>query len=94
MKSKRKFTPEFKAKVALAAIKEIETLAELAKKHELHPTQISAWKKEFLVGASSVFEKTGEKKKQQKESDSNEELLYAKIGRLQTEVDFLKKALS
>ncbi|WP_157491424.1 transposase, partial [Flammeovirga sp. SJP92] len=47
MKSKRKFTSEFKAKVALEAIKDLQTTTELAQKYDLHPTQISTWKKEF-----------------------------------------------
>ena len=47
-KTRRKFTSEFKAKVALDALKERSSLAELAKKYELHPNQISLWKKEFI----------------------------------------------
>ncbi|KXX66716.1 transposase [Flammeovirga sp. SJP92] len=94
MKSKRKFTSEFKAKVALEAIKDLQTTTELAQKYDLHPTQISTWKKEFLDGASSVFEKSREKKKLQKVSEGKEDELYAKIGKLQVELDFLKKALS
>ena len=55
-KSIRKFTAEFKAKVALEAIRERHTVEELARKHELHPTQINSWKKEFLNKAAAVFE--------------------------------------
>lgn len=54
-KSRRKFDASFKAQVALEALKERETLAQLAQKYELHPNQISAWKQEFLENAASVF---------------------------------------
>ncbi len=91
MRTKRKFTAKFKAKVALEAIKEVETISALAQKYELHPTQINTWKKEFLAGASSIFETKSSKKE---DKTQNEEELYSKIGKLQVEVDFLKKALS
>jgi len=55
-KSRRKFSADFKAKVALEAIRERHTVEELARKHELHPTQINTWKKEFLSKAAAVFE--------------------------------------
>ena len=54
-KERRKFSASFKAKVALEAIKEVSTLQDLAVKYELHPTQITLWKKEFIENASSVF---------------------------------------
>ncbi len=89
-RTRRKFNAAFKAKVAIEAIKERHSLAELAKKYEVHPNQISKWKQEFLDKAASVFEGSGE------EDQSNEpeaEKLYAKIGELQLENDFLKKSL-
>lgn len=89
MKSKRKFTSEFKAKVALEAIKERQTLAELAVKYELHPNQITDWKRQFLEKSSLIFtEKHLENK--DKEVIQN---LYEQIGRLQVENNFLKKKL-
>ena len=91
MRTKRKFTEEFKTKVALEAIKEVETISVLAQKFTLTPSQINTWKKEFLENASSVFDS---KKTTKPESSQNEEELYSKIGKLQIEVDFLKKALS
>lgn len=54
-KSKRKFTAEFKLKVVLEVLKEKDTLAIISKRHELHPNQISDWKKQFLQGALSVL---------------------------------------
>jgi transposase len=90
MRTKRKFTADFKAKVALEAIKELDTISTLAQKYQLSPAQINSWKKEFLEKASSVFETKNTKK----ENLQPEEELYSKIGKLQIEVDFLKKALS
>jgi len=88
-KKRRKFTPEFKAKVALEALKERSTLAELAQKYDLLPVQISKWKRELKDNISTVFEnpKTNDLKKQ--EDDENR--LYAEIGRLKMELDWLKK---
>ena len=94
MKSRRKFGADFKAKVAIAAIKEQMTTAELAKQHNVHPSQITTWKKEFLANASSVFESSQDRKSQEGDLEKEKEQLYSKIGQLQIEVDFLKKALS
>ena len=55
MRTRRRFTAEFKAKVALEAIKGVQTVAELATRHELHPTQITAWKREALEKLAKVF---------------------------------------
>ncbi len=56
MKKRKKHTSGFKTKVVLEALQERETIQELAKKYDLHPTQVSTWKSQFLTGASSVFE--------------------------------------
>ena len=87
-KSRRKFTGTFKAQVAIAALKERESLAELSKRYEVHPTVISKWKIEFLENSSSVFDK-----KFDGEPGVDPEKLYAKIGQLEVENDFLKKSL-
>jgi transposase-like protein len=89
--SRRKFTSEFKAKVSIEALKEQQTIEALAKKYDLHPTQINAWKKEFLSHSSAVFEKEGKA-----DTTANEQLiqaLYAQIGELKVANDFLKKKL-
>lgn len=89
-KTRRKFSSSFKAKVALEAIKERQSLAELAKKFEVHPNQISKWKQEFLENSASAFENSGE---EGQNGEPESEKLYAKIGELQLENDFLKKSL-
>ncbi len=88
MKQKRmKHSPAFKAKVALAAIKGDKTVAELASRFEVHPSQIHAWKKALLEGAGRVFE-TGAGH-QDKDRESLIPQLYQQIGQLKVEVDFL-----
>jgi transposase len=84
----RKFRPEFKAKVALEAVKNQQTLAELATKFEVNPVMISKWKAEFLENMSAAFAKGSDASA--KEEDSKE--LYAQIGQLKVENEFLKKS--
>lgn len=98
-RSRRKFTPAFKAKVAIEALKEQHTLAQLAERFELHPNQISQWKQEFIAGSEAVFTSPGKTKaKGKKDAAAADEAqtkeLYAKIGQLQMERDFLKKSLA
>jgi transposase len=90
-KSRRKFSPDFKAKVALEAIRERHTVEELARKYELHPTQINTWKREFLSKAAAVFSGPDPEAEAQKDADTDK--LYAKIGQLEMENDWLKKKL-
>ena len=89
--SRRKFTADFKSKVVVEALKERSTIEELSKKYEVHPTQINAWKREFLGKAASLFSDKNEQEDKQKEADT--EKLYAQIGQLKVENDFLKKHL-
>lgn len=89
-KSRRKFTPEFKSKVAIEALKERYSLSELAERFELHPNQISQWKQEFLEKSRDIFDKKSSKPK---EREVDLDKLYAKIGKLEMERDYLKKNL-
>jgi transposase len=89
-KTRRKFTASFKAQVAIEALKERETLAELSKRFDVHANMISAWKQEFLERSSEIFEKPTTKSQEA----PNHDQLYIKIGQLEMERDFLKKNLS
>jgi len=92
MKQKRrKFSTQFKLKVVLEALKERETLSELAQKFDLHPNQISKWKSHFLDNAATFMSPKDKSKDNESSADLDE--LYAKIGKLQMELDFLKKKL-
>ena len=92
MKSRRKFSPEFKTKVALDAIKEHESLKELGLRYRIHPNIIARWKREFLQKASSVFK--SENDTNNTEDGVEKQKLYEVIGHQKVQIDFLKKALS
>ena len=91
--SRRKFTSEFKSKVCLEAIKEQQTIEALSKKHDLHPTQINTWKKEFLEKVPAVFAKENSAVADESDKEQLIQLLYAQIGELKVANDFLKKKL-
>jgi transposase len=88
--SRRKFSAEFKAMVALEAIKNQKTLAELSHQYEINSVTISKWKAEFLERMSIIFENGREKKSGQESPDL--EQFYAQIGQLKAENDFLKRS--
>jgi transposase len=90
-RSRRNHSPGFKAKVALAAIKGEKTLAELAQLHDVHTTQIAAWKAQLLEGAAGVFD--GGSPAQSSDRGTDLKTLHAKIGELTLENDFLSAAL-
>ena len=90
MTQKRKrHTPEFKTKVALAAIKGIKTSSELASQFQVHSVQISTWKKKAIEALPDVFRHPSKKKP--KSEDELTGPLYQEIGRLKMELDWLKK---
>ena len=90
-RKRNKYSAEFKAKVALAVLKEEETVSELAARFGVHPTMINNWRRALVEGAAEIFDK-GHKSRKQTEADVDE--LYRQIGRLQVERDFLSKKLS
>ena len=87
-KTRRRFDAQLKAKVGLEAVRDEATIAELAAKYQLHPNQIYAWKKQLLDGAAAVFS-SGAGKEASRETEVAE--LYAKIGQLTVERDFLSR---
>ena len=92
MHSKRKqHTAQFKAKVAVEAIKGEKTIAELASLYGVHPTQITKWKKKAFESLPDIFSKKNDRER--KDRDALEEELYKQIGQLKVELDWLKKKL-
>lgn len=87
---RRNHAPSFKAKVALAAVREDQTLAELAQRFDVHPNQITAWKRQLLDNASATFEHANHGS----DNEAKVSELYAKIGELTVERDFLDRGLS
>ena len=90
-RTRRTFSKEFKTKVVLEALRERTTIEVLAKKYELLPTQISIWKAEAVKNMSNVFAKD---KPEMVKNPISTEKLYAEIGQLKMENDYLKKKLS
>jgi len=86
---RRRFSAEFKARVAREALKEHKTIAELAAEHDVHPNQISQWKKQLLDGLPALFSKRPEHDREREERLKDR--LYRQIGQLQVELDWLKK---
>jgi transposase-like protein len=90
-KNRKQYSPDFKAKVAMEAIKGQETIAELAIRFEIHPTQITKWKRELIAGAGNIFGADPNKKIKDEKGLINQ--LYQQIGQLKVEKDFLEKGL-
>jgi len=91
MNKRKRYSADFKAKVAVEALKEQKTLSELANQYQIHSVQISTWKKQLLDGSSSIFKNS--KNNNQKKQQNLEAHLYQEIGRLKIELDWLKKKL-
>ena len=87
-RQRRVFTAAFKAKVALAAVRGDLTTAQLASKFAVHSSQVTSWKKQLLEQVASLFE---DRRRRDSEASIDEEELFAQIGRLKVEVEWLKK---
>lgn len=88
-RQRRQYSADWKAKVALEAIKGQRTVQEIASHYEVHPTLVTHWKKQLLEGAAEIFSNG-----KRAAADADEELkaeLYQQIGKLQVEVDWLQK---
>ena len=86
---RKRHSAAFKAKVALEAARQAETITELAKRHQVHPVQISQWKKQLLDGLEGLFENASASRRGDHEKLQVE--LYEQIGRLQMELAWVKK---
>jgi transposase-like protein len=90
-KKRRRFSADFKFKVALEAAKGTKTLNELSSEYDVHPNQISAWKRELLDSGDTLF--SSKNARQQREQEALQAELYEQIGRLKMELEWLKKKL-
>ncbi len=86
---RRRFTAEFKARVVRAALREDKTLAQLAKEYQVHPNQITEWKRQALEALPEVFSKR--RKQEQHDQQALVDRLYQQIGELQVDVNWMKK---
>jgi putative transposase len=88
-RKRRRHSKQFKFKVALEAIRELKTINEIASEHNVHPNQVSRWKKQLLEEGPTVFGK--HTARQERERETREAELYEQIGRLKMELEWLKK---
>ena len=88
-KTRRNYNPSFKAKIALEAVREQSTVAEIARRHKVHANQVYKWKQELLANMSRAFEREGGVH----DSSEREDELLKKIGELTVERDFLSRGL-
>ncbi len=91
MTIRRRFTADFKARVALETLRGDKTVQEIAARHKVHPNQLSAWKRQVIDGLSEVFSNGVDRARRDHESEVRD--LHAKIGELTVERDFLARGL-
>lgn len=88
---RKRFDEQFKATVALEAVKEEQTLQELAEKYQVHPNQISAWKKKLLEQSATIFERKNKKDEEYAQLKKEKEELFRQLGEMQYQNEWLKK---
>ena len=92
MTKRRRFTADFKAKVALDALRGDLTIQQIATKHKVHPNQVSTWKRQAMDGLGAVFSNGADRAGADHEAEVHD--LHAKIGQLTVERDFLARGLA
>lgn len=90
-RKRQSFTAEFKAKVALEAIKGEVTTSQICSKHKLDPSQVTRWKKEMLENASAIFKRKDDSELKEKKEEID--ILYKQVGKLTIQNDFLREKL-
>lgn len=88
---KKRHSKDFKAKVAIEAVRGEKTVQEIAQKYDIHPNQVTLWKKQLIENAALAFDKHG-KDKELEEVEKKTDELFSQIGQLKVENDFLKKS--
>ena len=91
-KKRTQYSNDLKFKIGLEAAKGVKTVSQIATEHNLHPTQISNWKKQLLREGNTLFTRPNDR--QQREQQDREAELYEQIGRLKMELEWLKKKSS
>jgi len=89
--SRKTHSAEFKARVAMEAVRGMKTISEIASENKVHPVQVSQWKKELLENASMLFEKESNLRRRDQQEERQRAQLERKIGQLTVEVDWLRE---
>ena len=92
MTTRRRFTADFKARVALDALRGDKTIQEIATRHKVHPNQVSTWKRQAMDGLGAVFSNGADKGRMDHDDEVHD--LHAKIGQLTVERDFLARLVT
>jgi len=90
-KKRSRPSADFKAKVALAAVKEVKTVSELASQFGVHPTQIHQWKRQLVERAEEIFRTPSSQARRKEDEETLQAKLYEEIGRLKVELEWVKK---
>jgi putative transposase len=88
---RKQYSSALKAKIVVEALRETKTIAELASEHQIHPNLIAKWKRDALDGLPSFFERSRQQNQKEQEQQEKIDELYQEIGRLTTQVNWLKK---